>query len=134
MVRSRKGTAVVIAVVVVLAALASGRIATATVGDGGSFVCDGFTGCYIDGVLVDPAHECEGQLDSGPFHCSTSRTTESALPTATTVSPESVCNIYQFRLGQPPVQLYLSTHGTISVHQQGNTITFTAHCPSERAG
>jgi hypothetical protein len=134
MVRNRRGSVVVIAVLAVLAALASGRLATATVGEGGSFVCDGFTGCYIDGVLVNPSQECRGQLDTGPFRCTTSRTAGTVLPTTTTVSPGSVCDVHQIRLGQPTLQIYYSTHGTISVQQQRDTITFTANCPSERAG
>src|SRR2546423_1474617 len=130
MVRSRTGTAAVIAVLVVVAALAWGRIASAASVDGGFFVCDGFTGCYINGVLVNPSQECQGYLTDGPFHCTPSRTVEADLPTLNAVTAGAVCDIHQIRLGQPSLQIYWSNHGTVRVHQQGSTITFSANCPN----
>lgn len=134
MVRSRKGTAVIGAVLVVFAALISGRMASATSIDGGFFVCDGFSGCYINGVLVNPSQECEGDLTAGPFRCTTSRTIGGDPANTMTVSPGAVCDIHQIRLGQPTLQIYYSTHGTVRVHQQGNTITLSANCPGGQTG
>jgi hypothetical protein len=116
------------AVAASLAVLAVGAIGTSSAGagqpGGGSFVCDGFTGCYIDGALTS---SCSGSLQTGPFQCSV--TIPARFVDRVVVQPESVCDVHLTPLGQPIVQQYYSEHGLIQMIPNGSTTTLVARCP-----
>ena len=123
-------------IVVILAALAcalgatSGASAGVVQSDGG-FVCDGFTGCYIlaGGVAV-LADSCSGNLTTGPFHCTSTRTVGSSA-TQTLVYPNAACAVFTETAPFTFVQTY-GAHGTVILHQVGTTITFTANCATNQ--
>jgi hypothetical protein len=119
-------------IVVMLAALAcafgaASGVSAGVAQPGGGFVCDGFTGCYIlaggGAWLVD---SCTGNLTTGPFHCTTTRTVTSS-GTQTLVYPNATCSAFTETAPFTFVETYRSS-GTVILRQVGTTFTLTANC------
>jgi hypothetical protein len=103
--------------------------AGATVKEGGSFICDGLTGCYITSseigaYLVDA---CTGDLETGPFRCRATR--DIGLSTVdTVVYTRASCSIFHESAPFVFEETY-EAEGTIIVHQVGSKLTLAANCP-----
>jgi hypothetical protein len=100
------------------------------------FVCDGFTGCYIGGLLTD---SCSGDFVNGPFQCLATANGQTFSSPAPDRFVQTTCAKYNFTFDPNTGYTYFlvyQSHGTIiGRNNSDGTVVYRAICgPNELTG
>jgi hypothetical protein len=107
----------------------------AAVQPGGVFICDGFTGCYFGGRLLDVGHgTCDGDFIKGPFRCTAFYPSGSGVPSETRVYPHAQCLLYSSHFTGTEY-VYTQTYAsdaTMIEQQRPDGLSISVYCRPNR--